>query len=279
MPHPKIKAGDVLGDALAACKREKEVVALLAMLLGVVFLIGFWPVLGTYTLMTIGKGDPRELVRVMAEDILENRWYLVISVILYLAALFAIMVIWTRTAVLGRQAALAGGVVQLTRRVGWTFWRYVCGLGWTLLFIGIAILPFAAFSKGGGVAPTSAVAILLLTVLLGLVLFLAVLPVSMLVPIACHGEARDFHLPIHRAFKLMRGNLARAAGLLFLVILLFEIGIGTVFMIFGPALLEAGGWAMVVGNLLFSAVGYLLGFAISAYGAYFAIRVVPELKV
>lgn len=279
MANPKIKAGDVLGDALKACGREKEVMLLLAALMGVVFLIGFWPLLDTYSLIMVGKGNPEELVRLLLQDIQDNRWLVGLLCVAYLFVAIAVSMVWTRVCVLGRGAAFAGGPEQFLRRTARVFWRTLCAVGWILLFMGLALLPLAGLSKNPGAGGQGAGALVVLsTIALAAVAIAAALAVSMLTPIAVHGEARDIRVPIHRAFGLMRGNLARAAGLLFLVVLAFEIGLGTVFAIIGPAVLEAGGWFMLLGNFLLAAAGVLVQFLIGAYGAYFAVRVVPALR-
>jgi len=280
MQHPKIKAGDVLGEALKACGREKEVMVLLAALVSVVFLLLLWPILDSYSLLMVGQGDPQEVARLLFQDLYDNRWFLGVAFVVYLFVGYAVSMIWSRVSVLGRDSALAGGGEQFLKRVGWTFWRNLCAIGWIVLFFGVPVGIIFAIGQGQSAGGSmGATALWLVAVPLLIFALVAVFAVSTLLPIAVHGEARDFHLPIHRAFVLMRGNLARGAGLLVLVILLFEIGLGTVFAIFGPAALEAGGWIMLIGNFLLAAVGVLIQFAVGAYGAYYAVRVVPELKV
>ena len=279
MKNPKIKAGDVLGDAIRACGREKEVLGLLVALTTIVFLLGLWPLRDTYSLVMVGTGDPQETGRLLFQDFFDNRAYLGISSLAFLAVSYSVSMVWSRVCVLGRGAALDGGPGQFLKRAGWTFWRNLCAAGWMMLFLGIPIAIVAALDPGRATGDSMApAAVWLVVVPLFVVGVGAAFAIGTLIPIAVHGEARDFHLPIHRAFVLMRGNLARATGLFVLAVLLFEIAIVIVFAIFGPALLEAAGWIRLAGMFIFTALGLLVEFLVGAYGAYFAVRVVPQLK-
>ncbi|HXV73300.1 MAG TPA: hypothetical protein VD713_01085, partial [Sphingomonadales bacterium] len=125
----------------------------------------------------------------------------------------------------------------------------ISGTGWLVL-----VLIYAVFGFGATLA-------------------LAVFNVSL------HAEARDQRLPIHRSFAAMRGNLLRAAGLLFALMILFYVIFSVILFVGGLALIGSSGVLSLVGIVLSFAIGNAWNFLAAAYGAFFAVRVVPELKV
>lgn len=284
MSGTKISAIEVLGDALTAVWREKELAGLLMALLAVLNLIILWPIMEWYlsVLPSLFKGvTPSEQDVTALED---NMSYIFWMIAPMLVAGVAAIVLWTRAVTGGTSVAFEGGFKALIRRILWTLWRYLCGVGWMLLIL----VPFAFFAglvfgtagigasgQGGGGA--TALSILALMVMYLVILF-ASFAISFLMMVSFQGEARDLRLPIHRSFSLARGNILRSAGVMLLALLGFYIVSAMVGALFGAALFSGSTILQGIALFVLFFLGHIMNFVFIGYGALFAVRLVPELK-
>lgn len=284
MEHERISASDALGAALESVKREWEVFLLLVFFTTLVTMLYYWPTLDTYASLLSGAVSEQAAQAQMAEELNQHIGYLLAGLIPYMVVYLGAQLVWSRVGALGRDRALEGGVGALLRRSLWVFWRYLCLIGWMVLFLLVFFALFFAVMMVGGAGmsgleqaqPSGAVIALLVP--LYLVLIGAVMALVCLFYVAMHGEARDMRLPIRTCFRAMKGNLMRAAGLMFLAVLVYA-AIAVLFLVFfGIALFGAAGIGALIGMVIFLAAGTALNFVFVGYGAYYATRLIPDLK-
>lgn len=292
MSGQRISAQEVMSETFAILWREKELLGLLLVLATIFTLLFFWPFLEFYAalLTNFSLTEPMNedaLKQLVGEADLETgAIYFTILALPYTVIYYGIFAVWSRASVLGKARAMEGGLQALVKRTLWAFWRYICMIGWMLLMIGglmlVGFLGGLIFGglggSSGGAGAIFGLLMILLIIPLYVAFFIAIMGLVVLSAISIHGEARDFHLPIHRSFRLMRGNILRAAGLLIALIFIYEIILSFVFVIFLGLLQSGSDWLVILALFFMFAAGSLLNFGFMTYGAVYASKVVPELK-
>jgi len=291
MSVEKIKATDVLAETISILLRERELFLLLGAFIAAVSLIFTWPTMevnARYLEIYLTTGEfSIDLMNQMNQEVEEAGYN---SYIPYLMTVFhlVVMALWSRASILGRRHALDGGFHDLLKRNLWVIWRFICGIGWmVLLVVPLSLLIFATFlipgvasvfSGGFDNGEISFSLILFLTVIYS-AFTLVILVLIFLISISIHGEARDLRLPIHKSFGYMKGNLARAASFLITLLLgsyfLFFIGEFLILKSYltTPMLVNLiSMFALTFFSMLVTLISY-------TYGAIYASRLVPELRV
>lgn len=292
MSGQRISAQEVMSETFAILWREKELLGLLLVLATIFTLLFFWPFLKFYAALLTNFS----LTESMNQDALQQLFgeadletgaiYFAVLALPFTVIYYGIFAVWSRACVLGKARAMEGGLQALVKRTLWAFWRYICTFGWMLLMVSALVLVAALFGflssslgvSSGGAGAIFGLVVFLVIISLYVAFFIAVMGLMVLSAISIHGEARDFRLPIHKSFGLMRGNILRAAGLLIALIFIYEIILSFVFVIF-LGLLQAGSdWLVILALFFMFAAGSLFNFGFMTYGAVYASRVVPELK-
>lgn len=290
MTTNRIPAADVMSQAFSTLWREKSLLLLLAGFLSILSMIWFYPFLEIYAAF-LSSTLAGEIINQdqFGDDFLDFMPYFLIGLIPMLFIQYGAIVLWSRAAILGTSQAFEGGIKVLLNRTLWALWRYICGMGWMLLIVlGLSILALIiSIILGVGMMGTGdsnslfGFIFILLIIPVYIVMFMGLFMLTVLISIGVHSEARDLHLPIHRAYKLMKGNLLRAAGLLLLIIFFFNLAMSPL-LLFAFPMGSSGPSVSSVGLLL----GFFLVFVLAiiynmlwfSYGAIYAQKLVPELR-
>ena len=195
--------------------------------------------------------------------------------------------------VLGKGRALEGGLSTLLHRALFSFWRYICMIGWMILlsfgFLVVFLLIGMVFGisaslltqgENSVITPGAGIGWVFLLIIPVYILFLiAMMGLMVLISVSIHGEARDFRLPIHKSFKAMKGNLLRATGSMFLIMTGFVIVY--MFLLFALVGLSqtSQGWLVLFTLFIIMFLIWLSNLAWFAFGAIYASRLVPELAI
>jgi len=272
METEKIKALEILGEAAQAMVDHTRLFVPLLAFLAVVSMIMIWPVLDFYTLLFKAMPENMEDIMAQGEKMLsEDLGYILFMVIPSTLVSMAMIVVWTRAVAGGPSFVFEGGFKAFLPRLGWSLWRYICALG---IMVGaglIVLLPLTLAQNASGAA------ILLFIVLYFLFLYVIFVLVFLL-GVSLHGEARDFRLPIHRAYLYLKGNVARGTGGLLLGMLGIYLIQGMLMAILLGLILSDNKLAVMLGFFAMMSVSMLFNFLWIGYGAKYAMRLVPELR-
>ena len=291
MSVEKIKVRDVFSEMIAITKREKELFLLLGGFIasiGLIFNWAYYEVYARYIQVYFETGaNYFTIITDMNAELAEGGTNILGSFFLFLIHL-AIMAIWSRASILGTRQALAGGMGLLINRYGWVLWRFICGMGWMflvsfiiiILFIFLPINPETLMGTSGdyqGVSPE--IAFSPLFIIVTLIFLLPMFAVIFLTSISIHCESRDVRLPIHKSFKYMKGNFMRAASFLILLfigsfVILFY---GEIFVL--KFYFSVSSWFSFVGVFAITMLSTLFTLLSYTYGALYASKLVPELRV
>jgi len=252
-------------------------------LIAVLNLIVLWPIIDWYLsfIQTFFRGQEPGVPDLEALKA-EIPYLLTWAVPLVFLSL-AMIVLMTRAAIGGTAIAFQGGFLALVKRTLWTFWRYLCGIGWMLViiipisFVLGLVVGMSGYdpAQGAGISPFS---ILLVIVIYGVIIFLA-MAVAVLMMVSFNGEGRDFRLPIRKSFLAMRGNLLRAVGVSLLLMIGFYMVVGLIGAILFAVPISGSLILKGLGLFILFAMGTVLNFILVAYGAIYANKLVPELRV
>lgn len=293
MSVEKIKATDVLAETISILLRERELFLLLGAFIASVALIYTWPALeinARFIDAYLQKGSISfDLITQMNLEAKEvgNTYFSILLMIVHLA----IMAIWSRASILGTRQALAGGLKPFLNRILWVLWRFLCGMGWMfllilflsilfgILFMFLPISPemVSGFSEGPSNNKSFS-----FNSFMGVVLIVISVPIMVLVfltSISIHGEARDVRLPIHKSFKFMKGNLLGGAGVIIALLIAANILLffGEIFVL--KSYFTAPPWVIFIGIFLITFLSMLVTLTSYTFGAIYASRLVPELRV
>lgn len=291
MPSERISALGTLGETFLILLRERQLFLLLVAFLSVITLIFLWPILDWYTALFADFSISLEPDPATNQMILDNMGYITLAYIPFIFFMMAPLVLWSRASIGGTGIALEGGISTLLKRTFWVVWRYICLIGWILLLtLALVIIVFiigmifgisgAGFSGGdptlaAGDAAQTMIALLIPFYLIFLIVIFALM---ILFSVSLHGEARDFRLPIYKAFGHMRGNLMRATGGFLLAVLGFYFIYILFAFVFIGAILSASFWLTIIGLLFMFAFANLYNFMWVTFGALYASKLVPELS-
>lgn len=198
---------------------EKEPVLLIGLLAGAVMVAVFWPAvrLNFAAMQIAGSADPA-----LAQAFLQRAaalWPLYLLMLLFNSA---VMVAVARLATEGRSQVLTGGIPALGRRLVWLLWRSLCAIGWFVvgavalwLTAMIVWAPLSLLTGGGaGSFPAMLVEGVFVALLATGILFLCAA-----VGLALISECADHHLPIRRAWRLLKGQRLKLAVAIFTIYL------------------------------------------------------------
>jgi len=294
MDNTRISAIEILGTSLSVLWREKTVLFLLVAFLTIVSLIFIWPAVDWYTavLSQLTSGIPRdtnELNRLSEEFISSGLLgYLFILSIPMILIQYGVLAIWSRVSVLGRAHALDGGFGAVVKRALWSFWRYICSIGWMILIMiafwiilaVIFLILGAGFmaSANGQISPDIGGGVFLVILPVYLVFIYIMLGLVLLTTVSIHGEARDVRLPIYKSFGYMKGNLNRAVGVMILALMVIYIFMILLFLLMAATLQSGVDIFTVLFLFIMFFIGACLNFFMYTYGALYAAEAVPELR-
>ncbi len=199
-------------------KEEKEVLLLLAGLVTVITVVFYGLTMGNMFVALSASTSGEALDPAAFQSGLGLAYWP--STILYMLLYFGPLLVWARVSMLGRDAALEDGFGALAQRVLWALWRYIGMMGWMLLLvfaltivgilIGLIFGIAGGFGSltGGGIEPAAGMStgflILIIPLYLAMILIMLVLMGAWMVSI--NAEARDTHLSINKAFKVLGGR-------------------------------------------------------------------------
>ncbi len=289
MSFEKIKATDVLRKTVSILLRERELFLLLGAFIASVALIFTWPALeinarfiATYLQTGSISFDLMTQLNQEAKEV-GNTYFSILLIIVHLA----IMAIWSRASILGTKQAVAGGLQPFLNRFLWVLWRALCGMGWMFLLILFLILLFMVLPInpetliGFSEDPLNNTSFSF-NLFMGVIIVIFSIPLMVLIfltSISIHGEARDIRLPIHKSFKFMKGNLLRGAGVI--IALLFAANIllffGEVFIL--KSYFTVPIWVTFIGIFAITFLSMLVTLISYTFGAVYASKLVPELRV
>lgn len=283
MSDTHISAFETIGETFSIIWREKQLGLLLIAFLSIVTLIFFWPILDWYVASLTDFSFTAESDPVVPQQIKDNMGYLFLGYLPWTFLMLAPLVLWSRASIGGTGIALEGGFMALLKRTLWVLWRYVCFIGWVLLFtLGFVVVFYlvgivTGISSANGDLSLSATAWFF--IILGYIVFLiAIIALTFLYSVSLHCEARDFRLPIHKSFIAMKGNLVRATGALLAAIVVFYVVYILFTSVFIGAIVAASTWMTIIGLFFLFALGNIYNFIWISYGALYAAKLVPELK-
>lgn len=290
MSDNHIKATEVLAEAIFSVWREKNLAGLLAALITVVSLIFLWPLMDFYAVFFENFSLTNPMNEAEMTQLFEESFgpgtltYILILSIPMVFIQYGALVLWTRAVVLGRNRAFEGGFKLLFKRALWALWRYICVIGWMLLLmVGFWVIIFViTFLFGAMGASSSANGTIIMAALLLIPLYigflLIVMGLTFLMSFAIHGEARDFHIPIHQAYKYLKGNLLKPTGLLFLLMMAFYMVLIFLMLLVFPLMQEGAGFGIIIAMGLMSILGMVFNLVWISFGAVYASKLVPELQ-
>jgi len=271
MDENKIIALEVLGEAVKAIIREKQLFALLLSFLAVTSMLLVWPMLDWYILLLESFPDTEAAFSEIEGLVSDELPYLLFMMIPSLFITLGIIVLWTRAVIGGSGVAFAGGLRALINRTLRVFWRYLCAIA---IMIAAGFLITALLTLIGADSGLASLVFFLLNSGFLIVMF----GVTFLLSVSLHGEARDIRLPIHKSFLYLKGNLLRAVGALFLgIIIIYFIQTTIMVALFG---LIVGGSTigMFIAFFILFAISGLFNFLWVAFGALYAVKLVPEVQ-
>lgn len=271
MAETKIKALEVLGEALQTMIREKQLFLLLISFLAITSMMLVWPMLDWYVLLLESFPDTQGALAQIEPMIAEDLPYLLVMIIPSLFISLGIIVLWTRAVIGGAAIAFEGGFRPFLNRILRVFWRYLCAMG-IMLGAGVLVMvPLMLVGSNNGIA-------ILLFVLFYVVFIMVMFGVTMLLAVSVHGEARDIRLPIHKSFMYLRGNLLRATGALFLGMFIVYIIQSTIMMVLLGLMTGGSTVGLFIAFFILFAVSGILNFLWIAFGALYAVKLVPEVQ-
>ncbi len=288
MDDTRVSALAVLKETMTIIFKERGLFFQLISLLSILTILFFWPVLDLYAEFLTPGTSPDLFDEETSAIIFDRIYYLAFLIWPYLFLTYGALVIWSRAAIGGTGVAMDGGRKALFIRTARAFWRLLCGLGWILLvglgsfivvfflltLLGIAGIATVNPDAGGEIPGLIIVLLAPMYILSGI----AVVLITLLIAVSIHAESREVSLPIRRCYHLMKGNRLRAAGVLFLVGLVYEF----FFMVLSAVVIGA----FIDASLVFFVLGFFILFMLGlayqlvwiTYGAVYAITLVPELK-
>jgi len=271
MAENKIKALEVLGEALQAMIREKQLFLLLVSFLAITSMILVWPMLDWYVLLLKSFPDTQGALREIEALVDEDLPYILFMLVPSLFITFGIVVLWTRAVIGGSAVAFEGGLRPFLNRILRVFWRYLCALA-IMLGAGVLVMaPLTLVGTNNGIA-------VLLFFLLYLVFFIVIFGVTVLLSVSLHGEARDIRLPIHKSFLYLKGNLLRATGGLALGIFIVYIIQSTIMVVLLGLIIGGSTVGMFFAFFILFVLSGILNFLWVGFGALYAVKLVPELQ-
>ena len=286
MPDIRISALGTLGEALSIVWRGRQLVLLLIAFLSIVTLIFLWPMLDWYIPLMTDFSVSSETDPAVMQQIMDDMSYLFVGLIPFLFFLSAPLVNWSRASIGGTGVAMGGGMGALLKRTLWLVWRYICLIGWMILLVFALSIVLMVIEIFTGISatltapgdPSQMWDVLLVMIPFYIILMGAFLALSLLYSVSMHGEARDFRLPIYKSFRVMKGNLLHATGVLMATMVIFYVVNFLVTLLFIMAILAASTWLNIIGLFFLFAFGNIYNFIWVAYGALYASKLVPELK-
>jgi len=285
MAVEKIKATDVLRETISIVLKERELFLLLGGLLTVITFMFIWPDMESTVLLleSYKNQDPSDPLTI--EENMQRMSEGFADFILYLPLLFiqyGIMGFWSHASILGKSLVREGGINSLFKRSLWVFWRLICSMGWVLLIMVAAfiiIMIFLFILMGTGLIGVSSDFIYFILSLPLAVLIFIISGLIFLLSVSIHGEIRDLRLPIYKSFQYMRGNLVRATGLVTSLMVgfyfLHYLGTDNIYENYFTSPL----WVSVLGMVALTFFATLLNLGAMTYGALYASKLVPQLKV
>lgn len=152
----------------------------------------------------------------------------------YLFLSYGGLVLWSRATIGGSDVIYYGGWVSLFGRTLMSYWRLLgailiavimAGLFYAFTAFFLVIIGLSANAQG---LPLDNPIALLQSILTGLLPFYIIFAfglqmVAFLLTFSVHGQSRDIHMPLHRAFSLMKKNLFWAIAVSFLLALIFQV--------------------------------------------------------
>ncbi len=102
---------------------------------------------------------------------------------------------------------------------------------------------------------------------------------TFLLSVSIHGEARDFSLPIHKSYLYLKGNILRATGALAAGMIGIYVVQSMVMVILMGMLFSGSKIGMYFAFFVMFAISSLVNFLWVGFGARYAIRVVPDLRI
>lgn len=288
MAGERISAGKVLAQSFSVLGREKKLAAGLVVGLAAIMAALMWPFIPVYVELFSSLAAGTQPNPAGIENMSGYSGYVFLLMPLYFVVWFATMVLWSRASVRGTKVAFEGGVSALFRRLFKAFWRYICTVGWMILvmagfmiavFLIVLLVGLAAGTFGFSQETSGLFGVVIMLVYL--VLYIPMLwgfsALLVLFNISLYGEANDFRLPIHESFSAMDGNLMRASGVFFLVLIGYYIVYLAGFLGVVAVGFAASPAVAVIALFVVSAVAALFYFFSITYGAIYASLVVPEL--
>ncbi|MEE8295864.1 MAG: hypothetical protein V3R64_09140 [Sphingomonadales bacterium] len=272
MDENKIIALEVLGETLQAMIREKQLFLLLVSFLAITSMILVWPMLDWYILLLKSFPDIQEALREIEAKISEDLPYILLMLVPPLFITLGIIVLWTRAVIGGSVVAFEGGIRPFLIRILRVFWRYLCAMGIMIAAGFLITAPLTLIGADSGLA-------LLLFFFLNMGFLILMFGVTFLLSVSLHGEARDIRLPIHKSFLYLKGNLLRATWALFLVMFIVNIIQSTMMVVLLGLMTGDSTVGMFIAFFILFVLSGILNFIWVGFGALYAVKLVPELKV
>lgn len=269
---------------------EKEVLLLLAGLLTIITLLYYGLTMGNMfsALSASTRGEPVDPAA-FQQGLGFGYWLgSLIFMFLYLGP----MLIWARVSMLGREAALEGGFGALAGRMLWGMWRYICLMGWifvlTFALVILAMLIGMIFGVASGIGSlaggdmaegmSTGIALLMIPLYLAMIVPIVALMGGWMVTL--NAEARDVHLSINRAFKMLGGKAWGLTGAIFMIWIVIAIPLLLLVFFLLPFIISGG---LGVPSLIFLAAiftfgGAIVNFTLLSIAGFYAAHLVPELK-
>lgn len=281
----KIKATDILKETLAIITHERELFLLLGGLIGVFTFLFAWLDIEDTILMLQEYSNQDLTDPISIEEQMQRMSQMLWDFIIFMPVFFVqygIMALWSRAAILGKYNTLEGGLNMVFKRSIWVFWRLICSFGW-IIIIGIVatiIMMIWLFGMIGiGLTPEGNLSIFIAIILPMSLFIFVMIGLIFLLSVSIHCEVRDLHMPIKKAFKILKGNQFRATTTvsIFLVSLFFISYFGNNWVFENYYTTPA--WLSASGLFISTFIASLINLGSMTFGAIYASRLVPELRV
>jgi hypothetical protein len=198
---------------------EKEPILLIGLLAGAVMVAVFWPAVRlNFAAMQIAGSTDQALIQAFVQQA-TALWPLYLLMLLFNSA---VTVVVARLATEGRNQVLTGGFPGLAGRLVWLLWRSLCAVGWFLagvialwLVAMIVWAPLSLLTGGpaGGLSATLLEGVFIMLLAAGMLFLFAAAGLSLI------SECADHHLPVRRAWRLLKGQRVKLAAAIFVVYL------------------------------------------------------------
>lgn len=285
MSGEKIKATDVLRETFSIVLKERELFLLLGGLITVITILFVWPEMESTAVLLESYKNQDLTDPLTIEENMQRMSEAFADFILFLPLLFiqyGIMAFWSHASILGKSLAREGGIKSLFKKSLRVFWRLICSMGWVLLIMVVAfiiIMIFTFILMGTGLIGVSSDFIYFILSLPMAVFIFILFGLVFLLSVSIHGEIRNLRLPIYKSFQYMKGNLVRATGLVTSLMVgfyfLHYLGTDNIYENY----FTSPQWVSVLGMLALTFFATLLNLGAMTFGAIYASKLVPELRV